>query len=84
VLSAHGAVGEAAADAPPNPLGHRVGPQPIRLGQDHGEFLAPVAARCVRVPHGAAQFLAHTLQHQVSEEVAVLVVQQLERIQIQH
>jgi hypothetical protein len=75
---------EAAPDALTDPLGHRVGSQPIGLGQDHGELLAPVTTRRIGVTDRTPQLPSHALQDLVAEQMSVAIVESFECVEIEH
>ena len=73
-----------ALNGQPQALGHRGRRRDIDARQQDREFFSAVSRREILRPEGRRQCLGHARQHGVSDQVALLVVDPLEVIQIDH
>ena len=71
-------------DEPADLLAERARAGDVGLGQDRGELLAAVAREQLLATDAAEQPARHLAQHVVAGEVAVLVVDRLEVIDVEH
>ena len=74
---------EALLDPSPDALGHDESPEPRGVGQQHGELLAAVARRHVDLADPLAHHRRRPHQHAVALDVAALVVDLLEIVEIE-